>query len=228
MINYKGGVGKTTITANVGAELAWRGKRVLLLDMDPQSSLTFSFIRPETWEQEFQERSTIKAWFDSLSRDKRVPLPGLIHTPYRVNRSITSGRLDLIPSHLGLINVDLELAAGLGGASLAQARRSYLHVHNQLSTALRNEDFPEYDIALIDCPPNFNIVTKNAIVSSDAILVPAIPDYLSTMGIAYFQRSVAELVRDFNEFLTVGDEGDAAAIDPHILGVVCPGSSPAG
>jgi len=49
VINYKGGVGKTTITANLGAELARRGRRVLLIDIDPQASLTFSFIPPEEW-----------------------------------------------------------------------------------------------------------------------------------------------------------------------------------
>jgi cellulose biosynthesis protein BcsQ len=48
VINYKGGVGKTSLTANLGAELAWRGNRVLLLDLDAQASLTFSFIRPDS------------------------------------------------------------------------------------------------------------------------------------------------------------------------------------
>jgi chromosome partitioning protein len=53
VINYKGGVGKTALTANLAAELAWRGKRVLMLDLDPQTSLTFSFILPDVWEKNF-------------------------------------------------------------------------------------------------------------------------------------------------------------------------------
>ena len=60
VINYKGGVGKTSMTANLGAELAWRGRSVLLIDLDPQASLTFSFIRPEQWLDDFAETRTIK------------------------------------------------------------------------------------------------------------------------------------------------------------------------
>src|SRR4051812_45217991 len=64
VINYKGGVGKTSVTANLAAELAWRGLNVLLLDLDPQASLTFSFIRPEHWTEHFADSQTIKSWFD--------------------------------------------------------------------------------------------------------------------------------------------------------------------
>ena len=66
VINYKGGVGKTTVTANLGAELARRGQRVLLIDLDPQASLTFSFIRSEDWERHLSHHGTIKTWFDSF------------------------------------------------------------------------------------------------------------------------------------------------------------------
>ena len=58
VINYKGGVGKTTTTANI--TLAWTGKRVLLIDLDPQASLTFSFIQPDDWESVLSESRTIK------------------------------------------------------------------------------------------------------------------------------------------------------------------------
>lgn len=71
---------------------------------------------------------------------------------------------------------------------------------------------------LLDCPPNFNIVTKNAIVASEKILIPAKPDYLSTLGIDYLHRSVNGLVREFNEYAEL--DGDLARIAPKILGVI--------
>lgn len=75
-----------------------------------------------------------------------------------------------------------------------------------------------YDLVLIDCPPNFNIVTKNAIIASEKILIPAKPDYLSTLGIDYLQRSVNELVTEFNEYAGLDEETDTIA--PEIMGVI--------
>jgi chromosome partitioning protein len=59
VINYKGGVGKASLTANLGAQLAWEGKKVLLLDLDAQASLTFSFIQPGEWRKSFEASETI-------------------------------------------------------------------------------------------------------------------------------------------------------------------------
>ena len=75
-------------------------------------------------------------------------------------------------------------------------------------------DGDKYDIVLIDCPPNFNIVTKTAIVASNYILVPARPDYLSTMGIDYLIRSVNELIDDYNEFAELGAGGESGKDNP--------------
>jgi hypothetical protein len=105
VINYTGGVGKTTLTANLGAELAWRGHKVLLLDLDPQASLTFSLVPPEYWTEHLEKGHTIKTWYDATQSGGVVNLGSLVLIPNEVNRRLRgrgSQPLHLIPSHLGL------------------------------------------------------------------------------------------------------------------------------
>lgn len=223
VINYKGGVGKTTVTANLAGELAYRGKKVLLLDMDAQASLTFSFVTPDYWDENLEESKTIKNWFDCISEgNATIPLSNLIIKPSKINdflsRKGKDGVVDLISSHLGLINVDLELATLLGGANMTQTKKNYIKVHGKLRSEIQEVASSEYDIVLIDCPPNFNIVTKNALIASDKILIPAKPDYLSTLGIDYLHRSVESLVGEFNEYAALDSETEE--VSPEFLGVV--------
>jgi chromosome partitioning protein len=220
VINYKGGVGKTTLTANLGAELAYRGRKVLLIDLDPQASLTFSFYSARQWEQELADERTILQWFGSvLSPDRAEPLQKYLLSPPTVNEIVSgqgAGRLDLVASHLGLVDVDLDFAADLGGSRFQHGSPRYLELHRALADALADQAFLDYDLVLIDCPPNFTMVTRTAIVASDHLLVPAKPDYLSTLGIDYLRRKLSELVRDFNR---VAAEG-SGEINPTMLGVV--------
>lgn len=219
VINYKGGVGKTTLTANLGGELAYRGHKVLIIDLDPQASLTFSFFTPDAWRDDLAKSRTLKNWFQP---DKNEPLEfdDLILRPAKVARFINDdGILHLIASHLELINVDLELATELGGANPKQQRENFFKVHTRLLEGIKSIRDHEYDFVLIDCPPNFNIVTKNAIVASDYILVPAKPDYLSTLGINYLKRSIDGLVEDYNWYSKDSHE-TIKPINPQILGVV--------
>lgn len=224
VINYKGGVGKTTVTSNLAAELAHRGKKVLILDMDAQASLTFSFVTPDFWDTALKETRTIKNWFDCISQgEPTMPLSDLRVRPELVNSHLNriskNGCLDIISSHLGLINVDLELATLLGGASPSQTQKKYLKVHGKLreELLLLGREM-NYDLVLIDCPPNFNIVTKNALIASDKILIPAKPDYLSTLGIDYLQKSVDDLINDFNWYADKDEEYER--VNPEIMGVV--------
>jgi|26BtaG_2_1085354.scaffolds.fasta_scaffold01101_5 chromosome partitioning protein len=224
VINYKGGVGKTTVTSNLAAELSWKGYNVLVLDMDAQASLTFSFLTPDYWDKHLKDDRTIKSWFDCISQgNPTMPLSQLRVRPDAVNNFLKSkksqGCLDLISSHLGLINVDLELATLLGGASPTQTQQKYLKVHGKLREELNLlAKEMHYDIVLIDCPPNFNIVTKNALIASDKILIPAKPDYLSTLGIDYLKKSVDSLVSDFNWYASKDDVYKVAK--PEIIGVI--------
>ena len=193
-----------------------------MVDLDAQASLTFSFISPDVWEKHFEHDRTIKKWFDSFDHEGDISLSDVIFKPTRISRELGEdrGQVHLIPSHLGLINVDLELATKLGGANLAQAKRNFLSVHSMLAHGLQQIDNSKYDVVLIDCPPNFNIVTKTAIIASNFLLVPARPDYLSTLGIDYLIRSTNTLIGEYNEFAELTAGLHAESINPRFLYVV--------
>ncbi len=224
-MNYKGGVGKTTLTANIGAQLANEGKRVLLLDLDPQANLTLSFLSFDEWRNFDREERTIKHWYDEfLDNNLNSPFKELIISPNEVNLQLmndydSQGYLDLICSHLELINVDMELSSRLGGSTERSIRSNYLRVLSLLRKNL--EDLRnEYDVILIDCPPNFNLVTQNAIVASDHYIVPAKADYLSTLGINTLIRHIEELKKNYNHYLSQAERFDLEEIAPRMLGVI--------
>lgn len=225
IMNYKGGVGKTTVTSNIAAELAYRGKRVLMIDLDPQSSLTFSFIHPDDWKDQLSSKRTIKNWFAS-GKSRVTDFRSLIVKPRIANEIIhrkNNGSLSLIASHLDLINVDLDLATELsGGASRSKQREKFFEVFSRINVGIESIK-NDYDYVLMDCPPNFNIITKNAIVASQYILIPAKPDYLSTLGITYLKRNLNKLKEDYNHFCDEPKEDtdeDFVKISPEILGIV--------
>ncbi|WP_204150446.1 ParA family protein [Leptolyngbya sp. CCY15150] len=220
IINYKGGVGKTTITANLAASLALQGKRILMIDLDPQSSLTFSFYTVEQWKSEFEKGKTIKNWYDAfIDKDGDLDLSSLIVSPDRVNLNI-EGKVDIICSHLALINVDLDLASRLVGGTERDLRNNYLRVYSRLRQGLQSLSAGSYDFVLIDCPPNFNIVTKNAIIASDCILVPTKPDYLSTLGIEQLRKHIDDLVGTYNKYVKDSGNEQFRCAAPQIIGVI--------
>ena len=222
LINYKGGVGKTTLCTNIGAELATSGQRVLLVDLDPQASLTFSLLRVEDWSEQYQETQTIKRWFDLLLEERNsldfadLPVPAprvrpLLQAP---------ARLDLVCSHLGLIGSEADLAVHILAGGLAPDRyfRNFVRVHDHLAEGLQVlADQDQYDYCLLDCPPSFGIVTKNAISASDFYLVPARPDYLSTLGVHELKRHVEKFASDYQ--MARGQSGQSAPRPIRLLGV---------
>ncbi len=221
-MNYKGGVGKTTITANLAAELARRGMKVLLIDLDQQTNLTFCFYPLEEWKKQLRDRLTLKSWFDSFVRGQpTMSLADLVVQPKAVNSFFKgTGQVDLIASHLGLVNLDLDLARGLDRDD-SRFDEDLFHVRGALAHGLSDSRLPPYDLVLLDCPPSLNIVTQSALVAADSILIPAKADYLSTLGIEYLYGHVHDFIESYNKdarkYLKIARHSKFA---PDIVGVV--------
>ena len=96
--------------------------------------------------------------------------------------------LDLISSNIDLINCELELVARLYNNSPLRKNQNFLKVHQILKSGI--DELEGYDVVIIDCPPNFNIITRNAIVTSDYYLVPVKLDYLSKIGLSELKKHI--------------------------------------
>ena len=208
VINYKGGVGKTTITANIAGGLAKRNFKVLVIDLDPQSNLTFSFLPLEEWKEHYSKNKTIKTWFEN---NEQIEFESLIINP----KNIKNENLDLISSNIDLINCELELVARLYNNSPLRKNQNFLKVHQILKSGI--DELEGYDVVIIDCPPNFNIITRNAIVTSDYYLVPVKLDYLSKIGLSELKKHIKDLTNNYNAKV----KGDRMKINPELLGIVC-------
>lgn len=162
--NQKGGVGKTTTTANLGAALAMLDHRVLLVDMDPQGNLTAAF------GLEKQAECTVA---DALL-DRRVPLPVVPVNP------VTHPRLDLVPSAIPLAMAEAALSNKLGRE---------LRLRDQLASVQH-----AYDYILIDTPPALGLLTINALVAATGVIVPTEARFFSLQGLQMLQESVDEIL----------------------------------
>lgn len=162
--NQKGGVGKTTTTANLGASLAMRGARILLVDMDPQGNLTAAFGRAA------HEGPTIA---DSLL-DRKVPLPIVsVQEP-------SGASLDIVPSSLALASAEAALMNKLGRE---------LRLRDQLAAAADH-----YDFILIDTPPSLGLLTINALVAAQKVIIPTEARFFSLQGLQMLQESIEEIL----------------------------------
>jgi len=183
-INMKGGVGKTTLSVNLAACLARdHNKKVLLVDLDPQTNATMSLITPEKWEEWTQDNGTLA---DVLGRNDVYSMG----EDYPIEKSVLKNAvkdnlipsLDLIPSHLKLTFLDLDLAG--------QAGRE--HILDRKIESIKDD----YDFIICDCPPNLTIATQNALVASDYYLIPIQPDFLSSLGLGLLYNRVVMLSRN--------------------------------
>jgi chromosome partitioning protein len=222
VINFKGGVGKTTITANLGVELARRGYRVVLIDLDPQCSLTFSFYTPAEYKSNLKGGKTIKSWLDGFHRGQPiVNLAKFLATP-AVNQTFNQpgGLLLLVPSDLEIINIELSLFTA-GSRRGTEAELEVLNRRGALRDAIHENPIADYDFVLMDCPPGLSLLTQSAIAASDGIIIPSRPDYLSTVGTYSLHEALDKFQVDYNNQLAQHDLlATREFIKPRQLGVV--------
>jgi len=171
--NQKGGVGKTTTTINLGAALAEQGRRVLLVDFDPQGALSVGLgIQPHD----------IDLTVYNLLMEHGT-------TPYDVLRKTQVDGMDLLPSNIDLSGAEVQLVHEVG--------REYV-----LGGALE-PILGDYDIVMIDCQPSLGLLTINALACAHGVLIPLECEYFAMRGVALLQETIDKVSRRLNQRLQI-------------------------
>jgi len=200
-INYKGGVGKTTTTYHIGCSLAeHHGKRVLLVDIDPQSNLSLLCMDYDRYDQHRKQQGTIRDLYRRFRQENRLGIRDfIIPTPIRLDRGPLEN-LDLLPCDIDMLGEDL--GGVLPTVSSARGANAFQILEQVADRVLREWRFlqlaldevrEEYDHILIDCPPNLYLMTQNALVASDRYLVTVVPEHLSAIGVSILVRKVRDI-----------------------------------
>ena len=175
--NQKGGVGKTVTTVNLGIGLARQGKRVLLVDVDAQGSLTASL----GYQHPDQLEETLSTVLGKVIEDKPLlPGEGIIHHEESV---------DLLPANIDLAAMEVTLVNIMSRETIL---REYLNT-------VRNQ----YDVILLDCCPSLGMLTINALSAADTLIIPMMAHYLSLKGMEQLMRTIARAKRQINPNLTI-------------------------
>lgn len=193
IINFKGGVGKTTLAFHLAAGLVRFNEdvRVLLIDVDHQSSLSLVCLRPADWDAAVNEQRTIDRVFRHLLDGAPMPSTELvIHQPLA-----RSGydHLDLVPASLHLDETEIELAAFSSGDPI----RSEWNKRTLISRWLESSHLDEqYDYIIFDCPPATKLVTQNALAASHGYIVPAVPEAVMERGAPHLVQLIKTSIDD--------------------------------
>lgn len=174
--NQKGGVGKTTTTANLGIGLAQQSKRVLLIDADAQGSLTLSLGYPKPDELPI----TLADIMQNVIDDSPIPDGcGILHH---------SEGVDLLPANIELSGMEIRLINAMSRESVL---RTYI-----------NAVKPHYDYILIDMP-SLGMMPINSLAAADSVIIPSHPSFLSAKGLDLLMQSIAKVKRQINPKLKI-------------------------
>ncbi len=175
--NQKGGVGKTSTTVNLGAGLVRQGFDVLLVDMDSQANLTMALGFQNPDEMQFTIANVLQK---AVREETIIPEEGILTSPEGI---------DLMPSNVQLSGVELSLINEYGREAVLK----------QYIDAVRLN----YDYILIDCAPSLSVLTINALVAADSVLIPTQPQYFSMAGIQMFYDTFCKVKRKMNPSLQI-------------------------
>ena len=177
LANQKGGTGKTTTTVNLGIGLARLGKKVLLIDADPQGDLTTCL----GWQDQDSLPTTLSTVMEKVIRDEPFTTDeGILHH---------SEGVDLMPANIELSALEMSLVNAM---SREFTLRTYI-----------NEAKKHYDVVLIDCMPSLGMITINALAAADSVIVPVQAHYLPAKGMTQLMKTINKVKRQINPTLKV-------------------------
>jgi chromosome partitioning protein len=192
-INFKGGVGKTATVVNIGATLVkLHEKKVLIVDLDPQSNASAWLMRPDRWRDHVARgrRSTFQIFDDALQGKTRFSFDEALVKGVVTWTGFTDlPRLHLLPASVELLRVE---------DRIHELRAPVIF---QILDAALGIQFKQYDYVLLDCPPNLYSTTKAAIFAADSCIVPYVPDYLSLSGFRVLAEQITEMREKFAPYL---------------------------